>query len=472
MQRHWTLAAVLMLAASACTGSTTSPPSTAQSANVASTTTTLPTAAAAPGPESSDPSLPDPMDVAEQGWGTIAGFNRRDLDESDLASIDSRLRSVMGTIIEGISYTGLEPDEGGALVIGLSMSPAVFLQGDPFLAPGLAGSLAAPFANVEDVTVEGAAAYRVFLGDSWWYFWASNTHLYAMIGSEPETETALAATIAGANDPYRWQSGDCLWFGTGQDTAMPFAPFGRSHLVKCAGPHTHEVIYASTTGYGPEDDYPGEAFSTEVERSCGLAFRDYVGVDWSDSKATAVRYLPDLTEWDEGDRYIACVAELSDPTGGATRLTGTLEGLGEASLIERSAGDCHIATLNADPVDCSLTHTAQFIGYLEDATPPGTPYPGSAELFEREQPACDALVEEFSIVLEKDGARISAHVVPPSVVEWEDDLRRYRCFAFAVDAEGRRLEVSGSFDGEWAIVRFSADDLTAEALSSRVADHF
>ncbi|MDF1595031.1 MAG: septum formation family protein [Acidimicrobiia bacterium] len=463
MQRLWTLAAVLMLAASACTGPTTSPPSTAQTPDVTSTTTTT----TAPGPESPDPSLPDPVDVAEQGWGTTAGFTRSDLDESDLASVDSRLRSVMGSVIEGLSYAGLEPDEGGDLVIGLSMSPAVFLQGDPFLAPGLAGSLAGPFADVEDITVEGTAAYRVFLADSWWYFWASNTHLYAMIGAEPETERALAATIAGADEPYRWQTGDCLWFGTGEDTVMPFAPYGRNHVIPCTGPHTHEVIYASTTDYGPEDDYPGEAFSTEVERSCGLAFRNYVGVDWSDSKATAVRYLPDLTEWDEGDRYIACVAELTDPTGGATRLTGTLEGLGEASLIERSAGDCHIASLNADPVDCRLTHTAQFIGYLEDATPPDTPYPGISNLFESEQPACDGLLEEFSTRLEKDGARISAHIVPPSVVEWEDDLRRYRCYAFAVDAEGRRLEISGSFDGEWTIVRFSEDDLTAEVLSSR-----
>ena len=74
-----------------------------------------------------------------------------------------------------------------------------------------------------------------------------------------------------------------------------------------------------------------------------------------------------------------------------------------------------------------------------------------------------ALVDEFAPTLTANGARVSVHATPPSVLEWEDDLRTIRCFAFATDIDGGRLEISGSFDGEWEIVRFSEDDVTAEA---------
>ncbi len=346
-------------------------------------------------------------------------------------------------------------------MIGLSMSPAVFLSGDPLLAPGLAGAIAGPFASLEEVAIEGTLTYRLFLGDSWWYFWASNTHLYATVGGEIPAEQAMEATIRGAPQPYLWQAGDCLWFGAGEETSMPYAPYGKARLVPCSGMHTHEVIFSSPTQYGLEDDYPGEAFSTEVERTCGSAYRGYIGVDWPDSKVSAIRYLPDSAEWDEGDRYTACVVELSDELGGATRIAGSLEGIGTASLIDRAPGDCYINSLNADPVDCRLTHRFQFIGLAEDPSPAGTPYPGATALVESQHPACEALVAEFAPVLAKNGADVSAHATPPSVLEWENDLRTIRCFAFATDGEGGRLEISGSFDGEWEIVRFSEDDVTA-----------
>jgi len=381
--------------------------------------------------------------------------------------VEFRLRPIVGTAIEGISYAGLRSDEGGAAVIGLSMSPAAFLLGDPFLAPGLAGAMAGPFNDLDELSIDGTTIYRLFLGDRWWYFWASNTHVYATIGPEERAQDAMAAIIAGAPQPYLWQAGDCLWFGVGEETSMPYAPYGSSHQVSCSGPHTHEVIYSSATGYGPTDEHPGPDFSTEVERSCGSAFRSYIGVDWPDSKVSAIRYLPDVTEWDEGDRYTTCVVELSDPINGATSISGTLEGLGASSLINRSAGDCYIDTLNADAVDCLLTHRAQFIGFLEDLAPAGTTYPGAANLFESQISACEALIDEFSPVLEKNGARVSAHVILPSVVEWEDELRTFRCFAFASDGDGQQIEVSGSFDGNWEIVRFSEDDVTAEVQGSR-----
>jgi hypothetical protein len=458
----------LCLVAAACTSAadqpaaTTTPPGTttpATSLPPESTTTTGPTTRTTR--PRSEPDLPDPVDLARDGWGEIQGFVSIDPDDADLDAVDFRLRSFVGTVIEGISYAALQPEEGGAQVIGLSMSPAVFLLGDPFLAPGLAGAVSGPFDDLEDVAVDGTAAVRIFLGDRWWYFWASNTHLYATIGPELESEQALASIIAGVPTAYLWQTGDCLWFGTGADTSMPYAPYGESHLVRCSDPHTHEVIYSTTTGYGPADEHPGDGFSTEVERLCSSAFRDYIGVDWTDSKVSAIRYLPDTIEWEEGDRYTACVVELSDPEGGATRLEGTLEGIGTDSLVARSPGDCYIDALNADPVDCGVPHRAQFVGFLEDATPAGAEYPGTIELFDLQRPACEQLVDDFSPVLEKNGAAIRPHLVPPSVVAWDDGVRVFRCFALVTDLEGRQIEVSGSFEGDWEVIRFSDDDLTA-----------
>lgn len=469
MPRLLFLVLALSLAAVACTTSQAGPavtttstaspaPATTEPSSETTTTTTTTTIDAP-----ADPGLPDPVEIAEQGWGEITGFSSIDVLESEMDEIDLRLRSIIGTAIEGVSYTGLQTEDGGSTVIGLSMSPAVSLSGDPFLAPGLAGAIAGPFAGLEEVPIEGTLAYRVFVGGNWWYLWASNTHLYATVGAEVPAERAMESTIRGAPLPYLWQAGDCLWFGTGEDTAMPYAPYGKARLVPCSGAHTHEVIFSTTTQYGLEDDFPGEAFSTEVERSCGSAYRDYVGVDWPDSRVSAIRYLPDSAEWDEGDRYTACVVELSDQLGGATRITGTLEGIGAASLIDRTPGDCYVNSLNSDPVDCRLTHTFQFIGRAEDPTPAGTPYPGATALFESQLPVCAALVDEFAPTLTANGARVSVHATPPSVLEWEDDLRTIRCFAFATDIDGGRLEISGSFDGEWEIVRFSEDDVTAKA---------
>jgi len=467
VKRFWTLAAVLSLAALACTESADIPPTTGQAVGSTSTTTTsLPTSTTSTIPPIGipglpNPELPDPVDVAEQGWGEIAGFASSDLDESELSMLNFRLGSFLGTAIGGYSYTGLESDDGGGKVIGLSMSPAISLQGDPFLAPGLAGSIGGPFDELEEITIDTAVAYRIFLSDDWWYFWASNTHLYATVGAEPEVEDAMAAIIDGAPDAYLWQTGDCLWFGVGEETGMPYSPFGEAHLVDCSSPHTHEVIHSLVTDHGPDADHPGETFATEVERTCGRAYRNYTGIDWSDSKVTAIRYLPDLHEWDEGDRYVACVAELSAPQGGALRIEGTLEGIGDDALIARTPGDCYAVSWHADPVDCRLTHTTQFVGFLEDPTPADTAYPGAAELLERFLSACTTQVEDFASVTDLNGARVTAQVVPTSVVEWEDDIRTYRCFAAAVNDDGAPLEVSGSFDDTWEIVRFSEDDVTA-----------
>lgn len=476
MSRPWYGLALLALAVASCTstdapGTTEAPTTTTGSHPVSTNTTTVGVDESRPDPElpdpvdvdesSPDPELPDPVDVAEQGWGEIAGYNSAQLGEDDLDGVDFRLGPFAGVAIEGISYSGLEPEDGGETVIGLAMAPALTLQGDPFLAPGLAGAIAGPFDEVEEIEVADVNVVRIFVGEVWWYFWASNTHLYATIGSEGGAENALASTIAGAPEPYLWQAGDCLWFGTGEDTQMPYAPYGDAYLVACSDPHTHEVIHSSSGDYGPGDEHPGEALSQEVGRSCGQAFRDYTGTDWADSKISAIRYLPDPNEWAEGDRYSACVAERSDQNGGATRIDGTLEGLGPDSLISRSIGDCHAGTLNTDPVDCQLTHTAQFIGFLEDPTEPDTSYPSFSEIFERESEACDELIEEFAPISERNGARISARIVPPSVVEWEDNVRTFRCFAIAIDNDGEPVEISGSFAGDWEIVRFSEDDITA-----------
>ncbi len=375
-----------------------------------------------------------------------------------------RLQPFLELAIEAVDYSFLRPTGAGDPALGLSIAPGALLRGDPSLPPGLAGALAGPFDDLEDVAVAGIDAYRIFLSDAWWYFWGSNTHLYVTIGSEESAARALEAIIAGAPTPYLWQAGDCLWFGTGADTAMPYAPFGTANLVDCRGPHTHEVFAADTTSYDADDAYPGEAFAVEVERTCGIAFRDYIGLDWSESRIGAIRYLPDRAEWEEGDRYLACVAELTAPTGGASVIEGTLAGIGEASRIVRAPGDCYVDALNADPVDCRFTHTTQFIGYVEDPRPAETDYPGIDDLFDRLEPACAALIEEFAPTTSADGATIMPYLIPPSVVEWEDGDRTGGCFAFAAGADGRELEIAGSFDGDWSIVRFSEDDVTARTV--------
>ena len=102
------------------------------------------------------------------------------------------------------------------------------------------------------------------------------------------------------------------------------------------------------------------------------------------------------------------LAELPAPGGGALPIDGTLRGIGGDALILRQPGDCHVGTLNAEPVDCRLTHTGEFIGYLDDPTDLGPEYPGGTELFDAALPACELLVDEYAVVREHSGARVRA----------------------------------------------------------------
>jgi hypothetical protein len=90
--------------------------------------------------------------------------------------------------------------------------------------------------------------------------------------------------------------------------------------VDCAQPHAQEVFYVSDL---PGTGFPGYLVIGDAQQDeCPPAFKDYVGVDWEQSKYTFRFAGPTEQTWAKGDHQLACLLE--DANGG--QLIGSAKG--------------------------------------------------------------------------------------------------------------------------------------------------
>jgi len=84
--------------------------------------------------------------------------------------------------------------------------------------------------------------------------------------------------------------------------------------IDCTKPHNSEVFYADSL---PAGDYPDQdGWVANVKQYCHPAFKDYVGLDFNESRLDVYYVYPPQAEWNAGDRILVCYAV--DPAGDRT----------------------------------------------------------------------------------------------------------------------------------------------------------
>jgi hypothetical protein len=115
-------------------------------------------------------------------------------------------------------------------------------------------------------------------------------------------------------DAFALAVGDCLndATATGEVQTVPTVP--------CNEPHDGEIYSSHRLG---ESSYQGDAVVIdEAESLCLLAFDEFVGEPYLNSRFDFSYYYPTEASWARGDREVLCV--IYDPEG---PVTGSLEGV-------------------------------------------------------------------------------------------------------------------------------------------------
>lgn len=132
-----------------------------------------------------------------------------------------------------------------------------------------------------------------------------------------ERDASGEVTAGGDVGVFRLQVGDCVAeTDIGGDDVFDSLP-----VVPCSEPHQLEVYHAFDLA---DDDYPGdsEVFEQAAE-GCLVAFRGFVGVDFSQSVYDVTPIRPTAESWAEiDDREVLCALFEGD---GVLR-TGSAEG--------------------------------------------------------------------------------------------------------------------------------------------------
>lgn len=437
------------------TTTVSTPPTTGSSTTVPSATTTIPAE-----PEIVPPELADPFDLAEEALAPVPGYEPVSSDEFPL-QLD-RLDMVLNaySLAEALVWDVLENDFGEEVFVA-SLYPYGVARGDPTLPPFVAQLLAAFNEEPEQIPIEHGFVFASEGFDTGWMAWGSNTVVIVAAGPREATLEVLEALAAANQDEYRWQPGDCLWLGNDEllDGA-PFAPFGRGPIVPCDGWHTHEVIGSSAVADGPEAPYPGDAIQVDAWETCEQRFVEFIGISEQDSSVGLIRYLPSDLEWEEGDRYTACVVTEYDASGAPAPRRDSLAGIGEESRLERNAGDCRRGSYVSEPISCEAPHDSEYLGTVEFSEEQDAAYPWYT-LYEDADSLCRDLLDDYAAD-GPVGAALDATGLPPGPYAWSQGDRRVACIGFAIDNAGFPQLVLGSMaeDG-WRIIGPSGDDVTA-----------
>ncbi len=453
------LLVALTVFVAACTGSG-APPATEASASSSTTTitssvppTTSTTAQEAP----EAPPLADPFDLAEGALVDVPGYESQPapVPPSQLTRLELALD--VYSIAEAIVWDQLESETGDEVFVA-SVYPYGMGRGDPTLPPFVARLLSEFDEEPEEIPIEHGFVYATAWPDSQWMAWGSNTVLIVTAGPREAALEVVEALAAANQDEYLWQPGDCLWLGTGKSLDIaPYSPFGRGPVVPCDGWHTHEVIGAFELPDGPDAPYPADTLLNKAWWTCEEQFLEYVGIPEQDSSVGTIRYQPSDLEWEEGDRYLACLVMEFDAAGEAAPRDAPLAGIGEASRLVRHPGECRRGSPVSQPIPCEAPHDGEYLGTTELTAEPDAPFPENVYLLA--DIACRRLLDDAVAV--PDGAALDAIGLPPGPLAWSGGDRRVPCTGFVVDEDGIPQLVIGSITEEgWRVVGPVGDDVT------------
>ncbi|WP_372728286.1 septum formation family protein [Nocardioides sp.] len=150
-----------------------------------------------------------------------------------------------------------------------------------------------------------------------------HAHLARAAGGALVVGSLTACSLVGGDD----QGGedlDVMEVEPGQCFAAPGeikAQISDLTLLDCEVEHAQEA-YAVVRYPDPPDSFPGdEALTKFAEGACAQEFREYVGVDYLDSKLFFTYLVPSPRSWQDDDRETICLV-----TNAGEPLTGSVQG--------------------------------------------------------------------------------------------------------------------------------------------------
>lgn len=163
------------------------------------------------------------------------------------------------------------------------------------------------------------------------------TALVVLIGLGATTSGSAGSgpqgPVPGAEQLYltEYQPGDCLYGTVSTDPSVPWPD--PVWLVPCTQRHAFEVFYANSNFWPANAAYPDESgLTAQSDAQCDSAFRDYVGVDPSNSVYSYIALEPVTSDnWAYGDRDLECVAYQAQPPTSQSQpmITGSIKGTGK-----------------------------------------------------------------------------------------------------------------------------------------------
>ena len=421
---------VALMAASGCTQATSDPSTT--SSTTTTTTDAPPTTMPVTG-ELAPPMLPDPDSVADEAVVALPGYpdvGAQGLFESDALTA---IRLWLPTqIVAGTSARTVEDDEGNQIV-ALWVNPIMTWRGDP----GLVGALA-ELDGTTDSSMVGSGVYRTTIdGGLTVHLWSTGDgFVVAAALAEPAVVRYLEALESQRTPSAVWGSGSCLYLDP--TAGLPWAPVALDAEVPCSGPHNAEVLLSTRIAEGFES-FDEDDVDYQRNHDCDAAYERAIGPQ-RDHTPSLITYMPDADEFARGDRYLACVIQLTT-LDGPSLVSGRITERDDTMWMP-TVGSCFAANLAPEAVPCEEAHVYEFIG---EATATGDAWPQDdrAAFASACAPFLDGLAPGVTLI----------DVFPMGLYPhaFDQGERRIRCMAYAVDEDGPAI-VIGSFSDEWRIL--------------------
>jgi hypothetical protein len=422
---------------------------------VTTTTATPPTGTTPPpGPQLEPLTAPDPFAIAERALDApLAGFDPGSGGPGPAGDLERRIAE-LDLAIQALVWELLT--SGDDQVVAASIYPHADFRGDPNLLPTLADLVAGGGGEVTAATVDGTEVLAVEDDDTWWYLWGNHTNILMTAGPEGPARRRIGQLAAFNEAEYVWQAGDCIAIAADDGFGLPYSPHGEDVVVPCDRPHQYEVVAGDGAHLGPgsgvDGPGPGDVY-VEALTWCEQEFAEQIGTDQFDSSLEPVQFFPDPLEWERGDRYTACVVMQTEEA--MPKLVDVaFAGRGDALVIARAAGDCHLWTIREPRVDCAEPHDFEYLGEV-DALDGRWEAAG-----ETAAGRCHDLLDAVADVTAEDGVELGVVASTTGPAAWADGDRRAACFAVA-EQGGLPVRIAGSVGGDWEPAGVAGEGRTA-----------
>lgn len=444
---------VVGLVATACTSSS-SPSTSTVATTVTSTTSTVPestttttettTTTTTTIPELEPPEIGDPDEVARSALQSVEGFSVVfDTTDADLELFDQ-----FDSWLPDVAAKGMAVDvvvnQAGDRVVAVSISPLTGLRGYPWIAAVFAffaneGAVEPPFAT-DIVEVEATSGGTFFM-------WGEGDGVIVTTSHETDAAREYLERSADADGPNDvWPKGSCIYLPEDEPDiygTAPWAPFPLDFVVPCSEPHNAEVILSSKTGTDMQE-FDGIQITYDRAYECDKAYaEEFDGHPQGEYLPSMITYMPDVDEWDRGDRYLACLVYIEDTGGSDLLFTGNMRDLDDLD-VSLEPGTC-TGHSGKFLVPCGAAHPYQYLGsveYTEDSY---------GLISDDLEVACedlgDGLTEATEPVLE-----LAVIGFDPGPYQFTQGYRTIHCYAAVFHDEDGIVDVTGSFSGTWRVV--------------------